>query len=262
MSAEFYPRTRPDQLWVDGGTRYMFQKGVMSLAGPDVVEGEFLEAEQSVSDAFYGHQARMMQRANPGLVQGGNDMFWSHTADFVAPSLNSYVLEDPVGLDFRMPSEHTEYLERQDLVAAHPTSAPWMQHSDTPIRMAVTPTTQQTLQAKRPLNISLRDGPTSNNAAPEPPKQTHDMLQGAVSQEPVGNAASEGPPSTRLRSKGGKGSGSQVVQTNTMTEAQRTGQREFYNLRRHRGRARRDHFRVGKGNFAVGGGDMGLGTRR
>ena len=136
MSAEFYPRTRPDKLWVDGGDRYMFQKGVMSLAGSDTAN---VSADEAASKHFYAHQRRMMGREHPGLVQGGSDMFWSHTADFVSPSLDSCVLEDPVGLDFRMPSEHSEYMERQAQGQQNPTSAPWTQHSDQPVRMAVTP---------------------------------------------------------------------------------------------------------------------------
>ena len=143
MSAEFHPRTRPDKLWVDGGDRYMFQKGVMSLAGSDTVD---VSADEAASNRFYAHQHRMMRRQNPGLVQGGSDMFWSHTADFVKPTMSAAVLPDPVGLDFRMPSEHTEYLQRQDMTTAHPAAAPWMQHSDTQIRMAVTPTVQDVMK--------------------------------------------------------------------------------------------------------------------
>ena len=137
MSAEFYPRRNNDHIWRDGGDRYPFQKGVASLEGVEHHSTGWLDTR--LHDQFYKEQAAAMRRANPALVQGGNDVQWTDAADFVTPSMEDEIMPDPVGLDFRLPSEMQEFVDRKQAINMQPESAPFTQHPEYKLRMHVTP---------------------------------------------------------------------------------------------------------------------------
>ena len=99
MSVDFYPR-KPQE-WVTHRSRYPFQSGVASLDGPDRTR-DFGSA--AASAAFYAYQKGKMKRLSPHLLQDGFDLSYDE-------SMKRAVLQDPVGLDFRLPSEMQEFLD-------------------------------------------------------------------------------------------------------------------------------------------------------
>ena len=123
MSVDFYPR-KPQE-WITHRSRYPFQSGVASLDGPDRTR-DFGSA--AASAAFYGYQKAKMKRVSPHLLQDGFDLSYDE-------AIKRAVLQDPVGLDFRLPSEMQEFLDSHAAVNANPQSAAWTTHPTHALRM-------------------------------------------------------------------------------------------------------------------------------
>ena len=128
MSVDFYPRKRSsdgqvDHVWTFGGTRYPFQHGVASLHGADHAS----EFGEDLSEAWYAAQRTKMTRMSPHLYNGGFDLSYPE-------SIHRAVLQDPVGLDFRMPSAMQAYLDSTQAVNANPHSAPFTTHPEHHLR--------------------------------------------------------------------------------------------------------------------------------
>ena len=130
MSVDFYPRKtssdgKTDHVWIDGGSRYPFQKGVGSLHGADHAKDHGNDAK---SEAWYAEQVAKMKKVSPHLLQDGFDLSYDETLDRA-------VLQDPVGLDHRLPSEMQEFLDSQAMVNANPTTAAFTTHPAHKLRM-------------------------------------------------------------------------------------------------------------------------------
>ena len=127
MSVDFYPRK--EQQWVTQPNRYPFQQNVASLDGSHCTK-DYGNDEESAR--WYAWQAEKMKHLSPHLMQDGFDLSYDET-------LARAVLQDPVGLDFRMPSEMQEFLDSHKAVNANPTTAGFTTHPQHTLRLQPRP---------------------------------------------------------------------------------------------------------------------------